>query len=838
MSGLSSYLFSTLSKVGGIGGGSIPDFHYTVGDKVEEYAGQSIWQLHRGQKNDSSKQEASIFVFDKTRGSSYTAVAQNGLKRMRTLRHPGILRYLEGAETSDTIYIATEPVTPLSLESSNDDGLRRWGFYKIAETLKFVNEDCKLIHANLCVASVFVTRAGEWKLGGLELVDAAAAGDGRQVYRHYTSVIPGYSLRMAPEFESQKWDAVERGKLGAVDGWSLACLVYQVFNGELRSSSQMSSQGRIPQTLWPLYQRLLPADLRRRMTPGEFLQAATQPGAFLDSDFVRTSLFLENISVKEEDEKIEFFSGLHSLIAEFPQTFAKYKILPELLKVMEFGGGDAKVLSGIINIGKALDEAEYAELVIPSIVQLFGSNDRALRFSLLEHMDSFIPAVPAAVVGKQVFPNFATGFLDAAPAIREATVKASLAVAPKLANKTLNGDLIRQLVRLVGDPEPGIRTNTLICIGKLCTAKEGVLDLDAGGINESSHRYIICPALLHALRDPFPPVRSAALAVASACAPRWEAVDIARRVIPILAPLLVDGEKPVRVAALRAMQAMIARVEAHSQTMPTTSAAPKTTPTTDLSSAAGSKVPVAAADMAAASMAAASGWGGWAVSSLSSTLSGAISLASSSATSPSVATTAAHQQAMSAPPDIKNPLRIGNPPVVNPTTASSPAAGVPAAAARKLSGVPAAQEAPNSSSGNDATGWGFDDDGWGDGMDDADDAWGNNDDDAWDNGQTTTVAAAPSPPLPPPATTMSNISKISGGMTMANTLTSASFGSTAAPIAKITTKPPNLRMAAPNKPNVSPAASTTTGLPRRKGLGAMKLGGNAKKPAILDEDLF
>ncbi|KAJ2776364.1 Nuclear aminoacylation-dependent tRNA export pathway component [Coemansia interrupta] len=827
MSGLSSYLFSTLSKVGGIGGGGIPDFHYTVGERIDAYSGQSIWQLHQGQKSDGTKQEASIFVFDKARGGSFTSVAQNALKRMRTLRHPGIVRYLDGAETADAIYMATEPVTPLCLDTDADDELRRWGLYKIAETLKFVTEDCKMVHANLSTASVFVTKAGEWRLGGLELVDALS-GDGHQAYRHYTSVIPGYAARMAPEFETQKWDAVEAGKPGAVDGWSLACLINEVFNGSLKSAAQLGTQGKIPPSLWPLYQRLHQSDIRRRMTPGDFLQTASRPGAYLDSEFVHASLFLENIAVKEQDEKSEFFAGLHSLIGGFPHTFAKYKILPELLKIMEFGGGDAKVLSGIIHIGKELDEADYAELIVPAIVQLFGSNDRALRFSLLEHMDSFIPSVPAGVVGKQVFPNFSTGYLDAAPAIREATVKASLVVAPKLASKTLNSDMIRQLVRLVGDPEPGIRTNTLICIGKLCTAKEGVLELDGGGVNENSHRYIICPAILHALRDSFPPVRSAALAVASACASRWDPAEIARRVIPTLSPLLIDGEKPVRAAALRALQAMITRVEAHSQGMPATVAPPPAPKAQgDASPGAASAAAAAAgraqaADMAAASMAAASGWGGWAVSSLSSTLSGAISLAASSASSTIAAAASQSPSAASDPGQPPKPQQssggTGAPGIASPvslpgsTHASSVRSTQPASADAR------AEQA------KDASGWGFDDDGWGG----DNDGWGVDDDedDSWAKEPATAPKASAKP--------LSSLNaRASGGMAMASAKSPVSSRpTTASSVTRSAPKPAAAKMLAPAAQTAAAAA------PRRKGLGAMKLGGAAKKPAILDEEFF
>ncbi|KAJ1773273.1 Nuclear aminoacylation-dependent tRNA export pathway component [Coemansia sp. RSA 487] len=826
MSGLSSYLLSTLSKVGGIGGSGIPDFHFTIGDKVEQDTGNSIWEQHNS-------------LSTVARGSSYTAVAQNALKRMRTLRHPGILRYLDGAETADAIYIATERVTPLSLSLDSDgcdDELKRWGLYKIVETLRFVNEDCKLVHANVSTASVFVTKAGEWRLGGLELVDVLSGDPScSQIYRHYTAAIPGYAAHMSPEIQSLSWGSVEDGKLGAIDGWGLACLIYQVYNGTLTSAAQLHAQGTIPKALWPMYQRMLVTDLRRRLTPSELLQSALRPHSFFDSEFIRTSIFLENIAVKEEDEKAKFFSGLASVIEGFPHIYCKFKILPELLKLMEFGGGGAKVLSSIIQIGKGLNEEEYNEHVSPAIVQLFGSNDRALRFSLLEHIGSFIAAIPTSVVSKKVFPDFVTGFMDAAPAIREATVKASLTIAPKLGQKVLNNDLVKQLVRMIADPEPGIRTNALICIGKLCTAKKGVLDLEDGGVSESSQRYVICPALLQALRDPFPPVRSASLAVANACAAKWDPVDIARRVIPTISLLLVDGEKPVRVAALKAINAMVARVETHSQDMPDTAmkkvaSTPSNIATAASASSAGGKqsdivsapgsstaASMNAQTEAAANMAAASdGWSGWAVSSLSNTISGALSLASSLPISQQQQQTSLDIQAESAGTGGTS---------VNPVNS------------KPFSTVAAASAAPKVN--DTSSGWEFNDDDW---EGNTGNAW--DEDDDWDteistpNNQPTAISPTS------PNTRGPSSGRKSGGMTMTSTIKPSAAIPSTPPQAPVTKTPLKLSKPALKKPGLSGSNTTTTttttpptGTQRRKGLGAMKLGGGSKSPALPD-DLF
>lgn len=60
-----------------------------------------------------------------------------------------------------------------------------------------------------------------------------------------------------------------------------------------------------------------------------------------------------------------------------------------------------------------------------------------------------------------------TGFSDAAPLVREQTVKAVLVVVTKLTDRVINGELLRHLAKTSNDEQPGIRTNTTICLGKI-----------------------------------------------------------------------------------------------------------------------------------------------------------------------------------------------------------------------------------------------------------------------------------------------------------------------------------------------------------------------------------
>lgn len=131
--------------------------------------------------------------------------------------------------------------------------------------------------------------------------------------------------------------------------------------------------------------------------------------------------------------------------------------------------------------------------------------------------------------------NLVTGFLDTNPSVRESTVKAMVSIAEKLNYNNLNTDLMKYLARLQGsDEQPGIRTNTTICLGKI------------GCYIDSSHRQrILISAFTRSLKDPFPPARMAGILAMSATQQYYSLNEVASKIIPSLAPLTVDPEKQV-----------------------------------------------------------------------------------------------------------------------------------------------------------------------------------------------------------------------------------------------------------------------------------------------------
>lgn len=110
-----------------------------------------------------------------------------------------------------------------------------------------------------------------------------------------------------------------------------------------------------------------------------------------------------------------------------------------------------------------------------TLTKMFSLSDRQMRLNLLSNLQLFVGFFNNKVINESIYPqvvvlstNFkVTGFNDSVPLLREATVKSMLNFADKLNQKTLSTDTLKYLSKSAMDPEPGIRTNSVICLGMI-----------------------------------------------------------------------------------------------------------------------------------------------------------------------------------------------------------------------------------------------------------------------------------------------------------------------------------------------------------------------------------
>jgi len=87
-----------------------------------------------------------------------------------------------------------------------------------------------------------------------------------------------------------------------------------------------------------------------------------------------------------------------------------------------------RVFYVFLQLGKLLDSEEYQRKIVPCVVKLFSSTDRATRINLLQQLDLFVDHLQPSTVNDQIFPHVSSGFSDTLPAMKEQTIKVSICI--------------------------------------------------------------------------------------------------------------------------------------------------------------------------------------------------------------------------------------------------------------------------------------------------------------------------------------------------------------------------------------------------------------------------
>ncbi|KAL1383274.1 armadillo-type protein [Phyllosticta capitalensis] len=695
-----------------------PAFGYSFGDVVD--IDQSIWTLHNGTKRDDGS-KCSIFSFDITANKSRLPLAKNALRKLRTMRHPGVIKVLDTVETETYIYIATERLTPLTWHTrrqSLSEETIKWGLYNVAKTLKFLNAEASSVHGSVRASSVYTSESGEWKLGGFDVLSSVKEDDA--VIYTYGGLVPDSGRYAPPEIAQGGWDSIRRHPVTAVDAYNYGILVYEAFNGGFPGSDQLGQPKRVPASMQQSYRRLINPSPKSRSSVGQFLDQGQRAGGFFQTPIISLSEGIENLGLKGEVERDELLSQLEEVTDDFPEEFFKAKVLPELLKSVEFGGGGPKVFGLVMKIAQKLSDEEYESQITPVIVRLFQSPDRAIRICLLDNLTLMIDHLPNKLVTDKIFPQMVTGLSDTAPVMREQTVKAVLTLVPKLSDRILNGDLLRHLAKTANDPEPGIRTNTTICLGKI-----------ARNLGASTRTKVLTAAFARALRDPFVHARNAALLALAATVDLYSEDDCASKLLPAICPSLVDKEKLVRDQANKTLDTYLTRIRKHQTTLPDTVLSPAS------NTAASGPTPRMSTPQQENS------WAGWAISSFTNKLAAATGDIQPHANGGGLGSSQTDSRSSSVPP------------AARPTSSTSTASALhrqatkpsnPFASASSTSLPATAGATPEAEPEDFGAEWG-DDFGGEDANDDDLDAWGKTDDDHDPFGPPTTTSTTSSVPF-------------------------------------------------------------------------------------------
>ncbi|KAG9310689.1 hypothetical protein JVU11DRAFT_9282 [Chiua virens] len=122
----------------------------------------------------------SVFEYDFVHllNKSTIPLAKNALRKLRTIRHPDVLKFMDVIESETAIFIMTECVQPLSAmlqawASKSQQERHDWllgGLHRISVALAFINDSAGSTHGSVRPDTIFISPSGEWKLGGFEIL--------------------------------------------------------------------------------------------------------------------------------------------------------------------------------------------------------------------------------------------------------------------------------------------------------------------------------------------------------------------------------------------------------------------------------------------------------------------------------------------------------------------------------------------------------------------------------------------------------------------------------------------------------------------------------------------
>jgi hypothetical protein len=532
---------------------------------------------------------------------SNTGHAKNFVKRLKTLKHPSIVHYIDHKESDNGILVSTEPIIPLIQyldiwkdlynacieEKVNPESTKRvsWskqmlidiivvGIYQVAVWLEFLHKSAGLVHgwiASLEDSVVVDVYTGDWLISGLSFSMPFSKDDREDVksMQHLQHLISDlYPRNWIPRNLPKKSGWNPSLDIWHFSKWLVALFEYiqqkphDSFAPILSIASSMDPEQFSPNkpsvlSKWvhPNPQGPFSIKLIQNITILESLliiQDARTKKAFLtnlEQDVSKAKTMLEQqASDKNRLNFISFYYAkkyavpcIQAMIQGALKDISPLNYLSTILTLIQYMPSLSFVKHALLFV---LDLLDGRAIVLPSTSAVQTSTlpsttnpTYPLRLMTMQALPKFKSHITKKLMNDKIYPHIALGWKDPEPVIREWTMRILLELTERLSDRLIHNEMERQLSRLLLDPHPGIRTNALICLGRMLQYWK-----------PETGAKVLPVALIRGMGDPFPPVRTAALNILRIAIPLISANDLATKIMPLMCPLIIDAD--VSISAL------------------------------------------------------------------------------------------------------------------------------------------------------------------------------------------------------------------------------------------------------------------------------------------------
>ncbi|XP_034174802.1 SCY1-like protein bma isoform X1 [Osmia lignaria lignaria] len=439
---------------------------YEIGKQSATAGPENAWRVYDAYAK-ADRKEVSIFFFDKRsveklykpkRKETVTEILRNGARQMERFSHPKILQAYKVEECADSLAFVSEPVlaslanvlayqeqransigqstsnvtkqtssaashhrTIFTKEYELLDIEIKYGLLQITEALLFLHVTRKVLHRNVCPASIIITKRGTWKLSGLEFSEKV--NEMSILLQPWTNRMPKMAQPnldyIAPEIQQKKMGGFYS------DMYSFGMTICAIFNqgrpliqanhscsDYLKQLENLKEQltvmlPMIPLPLQEAVSRLLHDDPEKRPTA----QVLSMIKYFLDPA-VHALQFLDVSKIKDVLQKEHFYTNtLKGILPYVPKKLWYQHIWTYLQIELESQEVQSAALQPVLYIVQNSTQDEYDQIVFPSLRSLFSSRKSVQgTVTLLENLHLILKKTSREYVETEVLPMLYASF--------------------------------------------------------------------------------------------------------------------------------------------------------------------------------------------------------------------------------------------------------------------------------------------------------------------------------------------------------------------------------------------------------------------------------------------
>ncbi|KAK2583052.1 hypothetical protein KPH14_009090 [Odynerus spinipes] len=398
-----------------------------------------FWTQYSASVQNYNSQRVSIFISEPS--LHYTASfgkptpLERIAKNLMLHRHPCILKYISSWHKGSKFFLCTEEAKPLIQVIDAQNALQICvGLYNIACALVFLHEKALATHNNVCSSSIYITPEGCWKLGGFEYLCkfSEATATYYQKIRSYR-----YERATCPNEDINALIASEN--LASIDVYAFGVLAEDIL--KLKHADNIPALTEFREFCKENLQNSDPS-LRCRLS-------SVLQHPFFTHDFIKIHGFLEELPLKNNEEKEVFFTNLVNDLRAFPEDVVAEQLGRSLLSriVLLDQTAQVKFLPYVLkprdendDIGNSVFSTPvFKTYLIPRLLQMFCIRDVSIRLLLLLHFKSFVHTFQTDELKSQILPELLVGIKDTNDHLVCATLKALAEVVTILGAATVIG---------------------------------------------------------------------------------------------------------------------------------------------------------------------------------------------------------------------------------------------------------------------------------------------------------------------------------------------------------------------------------------------------------------